>query len=270
VLAPTAQSVTIPQAVGGAGWTSEIQLVNLDEVANSGFAEFQTGSGSRTFPYTIPPRSSVALRIDDGPSLVEGSVVFGGDRPPSGVAVIAFRRSGVTTVQTGVPAIARGTAFRAYVEGRDGLRSSLSLANDGAVDAVVGLRVSALDGTVPGSLNGSLTVQAHRRVSMFLDQVPGRGALPADFRGVIQLTSSVPLQLMTFGNRTNSRGDLILTSVPPVAEGAAGSFVSLPLLAASGGYETRIVLLGTAASATGGGVLRYANGAGEPVDLGVK
>ncbi len=65
------------------------------------------------------------------------------------------------------------------------------------------------------------------------------------FRGTLEVTSDVPLAMLTLRGTTNARGEFIMTSLPSHTEESAAVFESavLPQVADGGGYQTEWLLL---------------------------
>src|SRR5439155_11586245 len=102
---------TFPDFADGAGWTTQIVLINPADSQLTGTVQFLDASGnaitltaegqtSNTFNYQIPSRAAQRLRTSGtSSSVVSGSVrvVPGGNNiSPAGVVVFSTRASGAT------------------------------------------------------------------------------------------------------------------------------------------------------------------------------
>ncbi len=67
----------------------------------------------------------------------------------------------------------------------------------------VNYEVLSKDGASIG-VSGSLEIPANGQRSMFLNEVPGAQALPAEFKGVIRVTTSGSISAMGIRGRTNA------------------------------------------------------------------
>jgi hypothetical protein len=274
MFAASSNASVVPHFSTGAGWSSEIQLVNIEDARSEGMVAVRTGAGDiQVYPYTVPPRSSTRIKLAEGLDRTDGSVqvtpilVSTSGRLPVIGEVLSQRNEGVTVSQTVVPAVAERNTLLMYGEA-NGLQSSYVLVNNSSVEAKVTIDVPAANGT-PGGSSGSLTVPSQGRLAVSLKQIPGLQSLPSNFQGVLRLTSSTPVHVMGFGNHTNQRGDTLTTALPP-AEPSTSGYLSFPHLVDSGGYETRIILLGTTSGTATGGVFKYRDGFGDLVDLGLR
>src|SRR5213593_4687735 len=149
-VAPDGNAVTVPHFADGAGWTTQILLVNPTSATLTGTVEFRDSDGTSTnvtigrrtdsiFSYVVPPRSSAKLVTGGaGPVTRGGSVrvVPGtGNMTPVSLVVFSNKMGGQITVSAaGAPAV-RGTAFRVYVESFGGvgqpasIQSGIAIAN---------------------------------------------------------------------------------------------------------------------------------------------
>ena len=118
--------------------------------------------------------------------------------------------------------------------------------------------------------SGTLSVPAEGQVAVYMNEISGLQSLPPDFRGLLQISSSTPIHPLSLANRTNQRGEYLVMTIPLLTNNPGSSYLSFPHLADSGGYETRIILLGGESANAVGGVFRYRNAAGDFVDLGLK
>src|SRR5262249_19731865 len=124
-------SVVIPHFAEGAGWTTQVVLVNPTDAVLKGTVQFRSPSGQpaavsvngqvrNSFAYSLPPRTSQKLRTSGKANPAVGGSVWiipDGDVGPSSLAVFSFRNdNGVTVTEAGVPAVAAGNSFRLYGE----------------------------------------------------------------------------------------------------------------------------------------------------------
>ena len=301
--AGTANTVYFPHFVDGAGWTTQVILVNPTSAAISGRVQF-FGPGSETasaetailtladgrsgsaFPYLIPPRSAARLRTSNpGESPQSGSVrvvADAGSLAPSGVSVFSFERDGVTVSEAGVPASAPGAAFRVYVETRGtagqphSVRSGIALANTSVTASKVSLELTALDGTATG-LTESGTLPASGQSTRFIDEI--FPTLRTPFSGILRIASPpispfhsrANLAVAAFRQTTNERGDVVVTATAPSEDDSATTAAGLffPLFVDSGGWTTQFILFSGSTSQPASGVIRFTGQNGQPVELSV-
>jgi peptidyl-prolyl cis-trans isomerase A (cyclophilin A) len=294
--ASTADTIYFPHFADGAGWTTQVILVNPTNSPITGRVQFfDTGSetvaaqpasltlddaqvGSE-FTYSIPKRTSTRLRTANPAGATQvGSIRVIADSEssvPSGVGVFSFENAGVTVSEAGVPASAPGAAFRVYVEasgisGQPGsIRSGLAITNTSEMATLVFLKLIALDGTATG-LSDSITIPASGQVARFIDEVFPSLTIP--FSGILRITSTATnIALVGLRLTTNERNDFLITTTPPSDESSATSSTDLffPHFVDSGGWTTQFILFSGSAGQISGGTLRFTAQNGEDLDLSV-
>jgi hypothetical protein len=283
--APSAAPIVFPHFAAGAGWTTQIVLVNPTDTALTGGLEFRDPSGQLTnafnnnLTYSIPPRSTFEMQT----SLASSSVLTGSVRiiptgntfAPDGLTIFSFQNRGVTVSEAGVPAASPGSAFRVFVEssgdfdqGAAGsMRTGLAIANTSPQATIVVVEVRNLDGNT--GLIGTLSIPGNGQRSLFLNQIPGIQTLLTPFRGMLQLTSFAPITVVGLRARYNERNDLLITSTPPGNEGVAppASGLYFPHFADAGGYSTQFVLFSAQPGQRPSGTLQLVPDASGAVNL---
>jgi hypothetical protein len=164
------------------------------------------------------------------------------------MAVLAFRRNGVTVTESAISAEPAGSAFAIYSESSGpanqagAVRTGVAIANPSASPVVVNLTLSRLDGSAPLA-QASLTIPAAGQVAKFIHELlPG---LPAEFRGVLRMTAASPVAVSGLRSRYNERGDFLITTTPPWNEQTpARAELIFPHIPSGGGYSTQLVLIG--------------------------
>ena len=229
----------VPQFIQGAGWRTDIVLMNYGDTPVNGTVEFVRANGEtlRAFPYAIPSRGSVDLGLMGAFSNIETGFV----RVSSGVsafAIVSYVANGVTLTQTTVPAIPVSTAFQVYANGSD-VRTSIAIANTSTTDtADVNLQVAGFSST--------LSIPPMTQRSFFLDE------LPIASQGVLRITSNTPIATAGFRSRANERGELLVTSTVTADEfqpvGSGDLF--FPEFAVGGGFRTEFILFGKTSTGT--------------------
>jgi hypothetical protein len=280
----------------GGGWTTDIVLENPTDIAITGNIKFADQSGqiatvtvnnqtNNTFPYSIPPRSSIQLRTaGTSASTLSGAAQVSPDpinNAPAGVAIFSYRSGGITVTQAGVPAVStvgNGNAYRLYAEASgdfaDGavgsVQTGIAVVNASKSAAVVTVEAYNLDGTSTG-LTGSVPLPAQGQTAMFLNQLEGLASLPLPFKGILRVSSDAQLAIVGLRGRYNERGDFLITTTSSVDETAPLSPGNPPMyfphFADSGGYTTQFVLFTGSSGQTASGTLRFFNQAGGTLPL---
>lgn len=283
--APSTAPIVFPHFAAGAGWTTQIVLVNPTDATLTGGLEFRDPSGQVTNAfnnnptYAIPPRSSFEMQTSLASlALLTGSVRIiptGNTSTPAGLTIFSFQNRGVTVSEAGVSAASPGSAFRLFVESSGAfdqaaagsMRTGLAIANTSPQATSVIVEVKNLDGRT--GLIGTLSIPGNGQTSLFLNQIPGIQTLLTPFEGMLQLTSLAPVTIVGLRARYNERNDLLITTTPPGDEGvplpASGPYFAD--FADAGGYSTQFVLFSAQPGETPSGTLQLVSQAGGAVNL---
>jgi hypothetical protein len=269
-----------PQLADGGGWVTSIILLNTTNAVETGRLTLMTDSGqalvvnrsdgvrSSTFNYSIQPGGAYVFQTDGTPgSPAAGSVQLvpdPGTFAPAGAGVFSFARDGVRVSESGVPAAALTTRARIYVDQSSGHDTGLAVVNPNNA-ATLSLRAYQSDGiTTAGSGAGTLNLSANGHSATFIGSLIS--GLPANFTGVLDISSSVPFAALTLRSLINSRDDFLVTTLPVADMTRPGpSPIVFPQIADGGGYEMQSILLGAAgASST---TLEFYDDAGSPLPV---
>src|SRR5262249_7774820 len=130
-LADTSASTSVPHAVDGGGWTTEVLLVNNSDTTETGTFQFISTSGQSTvitingqktdqFPYSIPARSSRHFKTagSSSPTVIGWIEISpsGNNSVPVMAAVLAERTNNVTVSETAMAGSHKTTSSRVYAE----------------------------------------------------------------------------------------------------------------------------------------------------------
>ncbi len=272
---PSTTPVIFPHFAAGAGWTTDLVIVNPSAARISGNVLFRGGTGSPVYdplPYSVPPAGAVKITL--GP--VSQGAMTGSVRlvpnpnsvSPAGVAIFSFRKDSITVAQAGVPAAAAGTAFRLYAEGSASIQAGLAVSNESNVTASVSFELTRLDGSSTG-LTGTVPLAAGSQAALYLSQIPGFALLPTTFQGILRVSSVAPISVVALRQHTNERGDPIITTVPPINESVpppAGPLF-FPHIVDSGGYTTQFVLFSGQPGSSPSGTLELFSYSGGALNL---
>jgi len=281
-------TVFLPHFAEGAGWTTQIVLVNPSAAAIGGSVQFLSGAGApvtitangqaaASFNYTIPAKSSFKLATAGVGALTSGSVRVipsGGAAAPSSLVVFSYKPAGITVSEAGVPGI-QGLAFRMYAEetalgGIGAIQTGIAIANAGASAATVTLELTNLDGAAVGAA-ATVTVAGNGQTAGFLhDFFPG---ISLPFKGLLRISTASPAGLSVVGlrGRYNERSDFLITTTPPNNETNPASAAELlfPHLVNGGGYTTQFILFSGTAGQASSGNLKFFKQDGTGLNLNV-
>jgi hypothetical protein len=272
--------ILFPHFADGAGWITQLLLVNPTDTSMSGSIQFASAAPQN---YSIPGKSSVSVATSGlGTAVVTGSVRVvpaAGSNAPSGIGVFSFRNGGVTVMQTGVPALRVSNAFRLYAEssgvpGQIGsIQTGIAVANPSATPVNVLFEVNTLNGAST-NLTGTITIPANGQVAMFLNQVPGLTTLFNPFKGVLRVSTTAPGGISVVGlrGRYNERGDFLIATTQPTIEADPPSTSALffPHFADGGGFTTQFILFNGSTDQSSSGNLQFYSQSGQPLSLTVR
>jgi len=287
--APAATATLVfPQFADGAGWTTQIVLVNPTDSVLTGTIQFLNASGgpavvgvngltNSVFTYSIPARMSQKLQTSGtGTATQSGSVrvIPSGDAAPSGLAVFSFRTGGITVSEAGVPSAPAGNAFRLYAEvagslGQSGsIQTGLAVTNNSASVAAVTLELHRLDGSSTG-LTGNLSVPANGRVATFLNEVQGFASLAQPFQGILRVSSVSSISVVGLRGRYNERTEFLMTTTPATNEvtPASTAISFFPHFADGGGFTTQFILFSGQPGQSSAGNMRFFSQSGTAAGL---
>lgn len=281
--------VVFPHYADGAGWSTEIALVNTGDAVLTGSVQFLDPTGApaavsvngravSTFTYSIPPRGSQSWQTSGPDNAVDtGTIVVtptGGQAAPVGVSMFAFRIDGVTVTEAGVPSTPVSTAFRVYAEA-DGnfpdvgsIESGFALSNPSGSPVTVTIELDALNG-LPATVPGPLIIPPGGQTALMLDQLPGISALSITFMGALRIRSGGPISVVGLRIRVNERGELVITTTPPTDESANQTAITrfFPHVVDSGGFTTQFVLFSAGSSPFPAGLLELFDASGGPLGV---
>jgi hypothetical protein len=285
--------VVLPQFVDGAGWTTQITLINPTEFAINGEirlfknttegqpgvpAEISSERGvSSVFAYSIPPRGLYRMvGRGESPDLATGYadiVPLDGSYAPFAYGTILL--STEFLLETSVEAVEPGTTFRSYVESTGtfpedlAARPAVAIANSADSPAVVNLTLTNFDGT-PTSLSASVTIPPKTRLGKFLTEIVGFEQLPSPFFGILKVTTTSPaVTFAGFRTRYNEQRNLLFLATPVKDVGNQNPII-FPHLVDGGGYATQFVLINSSVGGGATGVLNYKTQIGKPLNLTIE
>jgi hypothetical protein len=225
--------ISFPYYAEGAGWQTEIQLVNATDSTLAGVVRFVpnlTGSDG-DFRYEIPPRSAIALKtVGTGVQPSSGWVrVIPSPETlaPSGTLLLSFRENDITTSQAAIFGTTENAPLYVYAEtfgtgpGMPGsAQTGLVISNPGLAPAHLSLVLLSLDGE-PTERRGHVTVGAQANATLFLDQIPGLEDI-APFRGYLQIEGA-PTAVVGLKRSYTAMGDSLIVPMPAMADSSLAS-----------------------------------------------
>jgi mono/diheme cytochrome c family protein len=283
-LASTSTASTVfPHFADGAGWTTQIVLVNPTDNTISGSLRFTDRTGqpasltlngetvAGSFPYSLPARAAKSFLTSGASNTARVGAIWvlpsQNNPAPGGSLVFSYRASNIRVTEAGVPASIPGSAFRLYAEASVSVQSGLAITNASSSPATVRLELINLNGSsVAGT---TLTIGANGQTGAFLDQIPGLEMVSLPFQGLLRITSASPIAVVGLRGRYNERGDFLITTTPPVSEqtSASSGDAYFPHFADAGGYTTQFILFSSGPGASASGSVRFMKQDGQPLDL---
>lgn len=266
-----------PQIAVGAGWTSDIILVNPSDGPESGILQFfgtgevnLDGRSGTQFSYRVNGKTSQRFRVTAEGVFVHTGFVRAAPDPgqssPSGIVVFRLVQGGITTTEAGVLAQTVSQAARIYV--RNSIRTGFAIANPANSAVPVRFELFTLDGQ-SSPYSGPITIAANAHAAMFVDEVRGFENLPRNFEGVLRISTSAAsgLGVMAVSGTVNERGDFIMSTAQPASEAApSNAEMFFPHFVESGGFTTSFFLFDAAGTAASG-TLQFFGQAGQSISL---
>jgi hypothetical protein len=233
-------------------------------------AHAREGTPDSTFVYSIKPGGVYVFQTDGSPpNAVSGWAVVTPDTGTSSVAgagILSFSQGGIRVTEAGAPTATITTRARIYVDQSANHRTGIAIANPNRTASSLTLQAYHTDGTTPaGSSLGPVHLAGDGHTAQFVTELIS--GLPANFTGVLEISSSTPFVGLTVRSLTNSRGDFLLTTLPMAyADQSAPNPIVFPQIADGDGYQTEFILLtpGAASRTT----IDFYDAAGIPLALG--
>jgi hypothetical protein len=284
----------VPHFAEGAGWRTQLALVNPTSSTIRGTLQFTDPNGSpvaltltstaclpscgiySSFNYTLGPNNVLKIVTSGNLSTVRSGRIAiipdSGNTTPVVTTVFSYKPSTVTVTESGLSASTGLQNMRLYTEfsqGAGAVQTGIAIAA-GSSGAVVNLTLTNLAGVSTG-LTGQLTLPAHGQVSRFLNQIPGMESISAPFQGVLRISSSSPITAIGLRGRTNERGDFLISTMPVTNEDAAATSLEMlfPHFAVGNGYTTDLIFFSGSSGQTSSGSTRFYDGNGVSVSPSV-
>jgi hypothetical protein len=275
----TGARISVPH-FASESWYTQVVLTNPTNTTLSGTTDFfdVAAKGDRalkvkvngvltsSWRYSIPPRSAVRFLIDnsaDRSNLDSIRIVpASGSSAPFGLATLTYKPGSVLLSQASVAAVRATSKARVHIEsigvfGQTGsIETGLTIENTSRSPATVSLTVSAMNG-VDTTVTTSLSIPGGGQVAKLARELLPN--LPANFRGIVRVTSSTPVTIQGLRMHYNERGD-VLAAVMPLSDDeipATRSDVYFPHVATLGGFATRLVLINPASPTSSGRLWFY-------------
>jgi len=290
--APASQFSLLPHFADGAGWTTQILLVNPTDSPLTGVLEFRDDAGvvlgveiagASGNLYSIPARSSQKLVTRGLSTLKSGSirVVPAAATAPVAMALFSYKPDSTTLSETISIGTATGAkALRTYAEyygapdEPGSVRAGVALTNASGASADVTVELFNIDGSKLG-LPAPVTfiLPAYGHTAKFLDDIFANGSLPNRFQGTVRISTTAASGIAAVGLRArlNERRDFLAVATTPIDESLppVGSTTFFPQIAGGSGYATQFILINRAAgTATTQGTLQVVSKPGSaPLSL---
>jgi alpha-tubulin suppressor-like RCC1 family protein len=269
---PNGNRLYFSQFVDGGGFRTELLLMNLTDTAITGTVSFFDNNGQpltmnfespvgsvNTLNYSIsgngmhkfatgsmpgiPPRVGYAVVTSGSGALPSGAVVFSCYSATAGLASVAGVLNSPLT-----------TSSRMYIEKTSSPlihNTGIGIVNPNSSPATVRLQLASLDGSFAAS--NTLTLAANTHVATFIDQAALMGdaaaAVAQNFRGVLTLSSDLPVAPVTLRFTPNQLGEDLYSALPVVdMNNIPTGPLYLPQIADGDGYTTQIILINTGSS----------------------
>jgi hypothetical protein len=278
----------VPHFAVGAGWGTQIILVNPTDVAQTGNVQFFgpgagttaatavtvniDGTAATTRAYNVPARGSQRFVI----SALSTALVYGSVRvvpanagaAPTPLVIFGYKPGALTLSEAGVP-VTTGTAFRMYVEASASpvILSGFAVANTTGTAATVTFEVLTLQG-MPVATSTPRQLPPSGQIVGYLSDFFPNLAMP--FKGILRVTTTAAgVSVVALRQRYNERGDYLITTTPPTVETSTPSVAlrSFPHFVNGGGYTTQFILFSGTTGQTASGNLWFYRQDGNPLPV---
>jgi hypothetical protein len=260
---PTVIAGFIPRFAVGGGWTTEIVLINegpqdfasvtIEFVGPSGepVPVQINGETAASFVLGIPFREFVRIMpAGQGPEIRAGYVrviANAHTAPFHGFAMYSFENSGIKLSTASVPLVQPGHDFSLFVEqsgGPGNVQTGIAISNPAPIPSFVSLELLNLRGQRTG-ISG-ISIPSNGQFAKFLSEIPGFESVPAEFRGVLRVSTASSGGVTVAGIRghLNERLDYVISSLLPAAlSERGGGETAIPQIVQGGGYYSSEVVL---------------------------
>ena len=274
-LPPVHETVIIPYYAAGAGWTTQVFLVNPTDSQISFTVNLMTADGqlrSNNPPplISISPRSATILGAGSPPSLVTGSmqiVPSEGSVAPSGVAIFSYRPSDTTVTAASAMGVS-APALRMYVEDTQATKTGVAVTNPSSSPATVTFDLTGFDGSSLAST--SVLIPGNGELAEFISDIFSAQTIAKPLYGVLRITTTASaVSAVGLRGRYNDRGDFLITTIPTVSEAvpAAPDELFFPEIVNGGGFATQFVLFSGAAGQQSAGTVKFVNQDSTPMNV---
>lgn len=240
-----------PRMVVGGGYQTTLFLMNNSTQDQSGEIQMLTESGAvmnasyeanTVTPYHIKPGGVYKFSPGNAPddSILPGWIKIvptAGVSAPAATEIIGLTIEGVLISEAAFAGLQPSYRARFYVDETGDRNSSFAIVNPQPASISADIRI--LQNTIGQRLllppNGAVTGSAAELL---------QNALPAGYRGIVEITSSQPFAVSSIQSVIADRGKFIYTSIPELE---ANGFppVVFPQFADGSGFQTEFVLANT-------------------------
>jgi hypothetical protein len=259
---PTGARLILSQIVDGGGNPTQIMLMNpsgtaqsigkvqlFDDNGTPLALDFGNPSGPQnSLDFTLAPDGMVKFATTGNGALQVGyaMVTVSSGPLPVGNGIFQFREVSGLVSQAGVPDSPQTTSARLFVEVASAPLSrntGIAMVNRNATASTLTLTLNGLDGSTQVATR---TLGPNGHTAKYITEL--FTGLPANFSGVLNITSSQPNSFLTLRQTINERGESIWSTLP-VADlnNAPQGIQILPQIVNGGGYKTETIAISTSA-----------------------
>jgi hypothetical protein len=258
---PISSSLIFPQVLDGGGSPTQILLMNpsdifsaagrvaiFDDNGNPLALDFGPGLGVlSTLDYSMSPSGMLKFSTTGlGPLRVGYIIVtptFGA--LPVGGAIFSMSGTAGVASQAGVLNTLPGIDERLFIDVAAtplARNTGIAVVNNNVTTANLNLNLAGIDGSTH---SGTLTIVPNGHVAKFITEL--FSGLPANFQGIMTITSNVPIAPLLLRLTTNQRGETIASTLPAAGPGSSTSYpLIIPQIVDGGGYQTQLIILNLA------------------------
>ena len=219
----SSEAIVFPQVGAGVGLSTQLVLINSSQETISGQIQLfdsqgaaleleLDGTAGSSFPYQIQPDGTFSGKLTSASVTAVGYTVITleeGSQSPTGTAIFQFTSEDSVVSEAGVAAVTPTTSARIFVD-RVGTQTGVAIASAGNPATTVTFKLFDASGSLLGTSTRDLVAGGH--LSIFADELFVEAS--EGFAGPMEITSDVAIAPVTLKLTTNSRSQLILTTLP--------------------------------------------------------
>ena len=280
--AASTESIIFPQVGAGVGLSTQIALINPSEASMSGQIQLfddagdaleleLDGTSGAVFPYQIPGNGIFRAELTNGSGTGVGYAVVTleeGTQTPSGTAIFQFTSGNAVISEAGVAGVTSTTSARIFVD-NVGTRTGVAIANPQSTAVTVTFDLLDSGGGALQQTTRDLPARGH--LAIFADELFSQ--VTEGFTGLMEITAPLAIAPVTLKLTTNSRNQLIVTTLPlaDLTRSVTAASLIFPQIGfgefPGGEFATRLIFINPDRVAGAAGTLSFSDSDGNDLSV---